>query len=306
MSENQTPNYDEKHYQTLISIFKWMLAAIGVIVAAALWLINSNLSDLKGELQTELQSLKEEIKEVKSDADKTITETKEESNAQLELLRQNSTHYLDFTKQITEMQISILREDAKNLALSTARAKVEEAFRANNIQYMIEDIARKELGDKLDKIVDEEIKKTTEVIKYTTFFTQAYDYIRWGDRAYIDIIDSISQNHQNEVIRDMATGLLIQKGRDYDEHILKSEEIKKGKPFLTQSSGEVIFKNGKLMSNDEKEFSTPQLLDIIYHSNDLYTISLAFMSLRNIHNVDLKTFDMQAVREWEKNQSNNK
>lgn len=306
MSENSTPNHDEKHYQTLISIFKWMVGAIAVVVTAALWIVGSSLSSLKNDLKTDLDSVKSEIKEVKTQASDAVVATKQESNAQLELLRRNSTAYLDFTKEITQMQISILREDAKNLALSTARAKVEEAFRANNVQYMIEDIARKELGDKLDKMVEEEINKTTEVFKYNTFFAKAYEQIRWGDRTYIEILDSMSRDHHNETIRTMAKELLIEKGKDYDDYLAESGEVKAGMPLLTPSLGRIIFRNNLLVNEKGKEFSTPELLDIIYNNKDLYNVTLAFMALRNKYKVDLKTFDIQAVKEWEKSQKNYK
>ncbi len=291
--EKESSSNEKQHYETLISIFKYMVGAITILAGVVAWIIGSSLSDVKKDLSGELQQLKVEIGAMRTESQISIKESGVEADKQIEHLRKNTETYLNLTKDITSMQISTLREDAKNLALSSARLRIEEAFKTNDIQLQVETAAKKEIGNRLDEIVKREIEKTTSVFDNFPILTNAYDRIRWGDRKALDILDSLANYSDNPTIRRVAKGYLLQKGIDYEQSGFDFEghNISQFNPL-----DQLGIKVSNPISKTDSTRIISDLVKIILKDADLYKVLYGFLALKKLTGIDLKTFDFNAVR----------
>lgn len=291
--EKESFSNEKQHYITLISIFKYMVGAIIILAGMAVWIIGSSISDIKKVVTGELEKLNSEIVAMREESQRSIKASSEEAEKQIEHLRKNTEAFLNLTKDITAMQISTIREDAKNLALSSARLRIEEAFKANDIQLLVETAAKKEIGNRLDEIVKSEIEKTTSVFENFPLLTSTYDRIRWGDRKALDILDSMANHADNPTIKRISKGLLLQKGKDYEDSIIEEEGDK-----ITQFDPLVKLglKVTTLLTKADSTRIWSDLINIILDDTDLYRVLYGFLALNKLTDEELKIFDISAVR----------
>lgn len=291
---------EKEHYESLLKLFKNLLWAITIVSSVAAVLIGTGVNSIKSEINKELDSLRLKVSEIENKADETMNETKHEADKQLSLLRSNAADIIDFTKDITETQVKVIREDVKNLALSTAKVEVEEAFLSNNITSLVESKAEKLVQDRLEKLVSSELNNVKIVFNYIPTITSAYDQIRQGSRKHFDILDSLAHFNEYEIVNEISRDLLLQKGLDYYNSIQNLTT----KHTNSKTQKEVIEKFYKRMKIDVnfQLNSTPimrvnRMIDTISYSQNLYNVVSGFIIIEDELKIKLNPFDMNVIRQ---------
>ena len=174
-SSDNISKSEKDHYNTLISLYKYTGGIIVLLVGIAAWIIGGNINEIKKNSSNELDNLKRKLSEIKNDADSAIKQSQLDTDKQVEQIRNNMKLFLDLTKDVTSMQIETIREDAKNLALSSARTRIEEVFSSNNLQNEIERTARNEIGEKLEGIVQSEFQRSSKLFEELPIITGLLD-----------------------------------------------------------------------------------------------------------------------------------
>lgn len=306
---------EEKVYNRLLQFFNRLLTAFSVIAVLAGAIFGYNIFSLNNELKSELANLKSKVQDIEEKSEESISITQEKADKQLEQLRSEANNLIGFTKDITESQIRFVREDVKNLALSSARVRVEEAFERGNIQSMVERQAELVIGDKLETLVNKELENISTVFEYIPIITTAYDQIRWDNRRYLDVLDTIAHFHENSYVRQIGRNLLLQKGQDY-----KNAISLKGKSYVTiepriQNMPVTQLKDFEKslyayagidsigFNKKTESLMLKQLSDIIENSQDLYKVTASFLILNHELKIDIMPFDMRLYRELKKKYS---
>ncbi len=132
-----------EHYKTLISLYKYTGGIIALLIGIAAWIIGGNINEIKNNSNKELTSLNDKLKEIKKEAVDAVKQSQLDADKQVEHIRNNMKLFLDLTKDVTSMQIETIREDASNLALSSARSRIEDVFNTTNLQDEIERTSKK-------------------------------------------------------------------------------------------------------------------------------------------------------------------
>ncbi len=271
---------NDNRYEKLISYFKYLVTitgtAITIIVAVALYFTYSNMIELKNEVRESSKEYKETIKEFNDYAQNAIDQTQNQTNK----------------------QISLISTEAKQLALTAAKEKIEQTFESENINKLIEDAAERKLEKEIDlivnkklndanKIIDEQLNIIPNLILYS-------DNVRQGDRKAFEFLDSLYRNSNNEKIKELTKSIIDGKTKDYDESIISIiNELKLKSPF------DLLFGvEKKSLINQDTSIMINNLIDYINKSNDLNEIAKSFYILRHLE-VDIQTFDFQKLNEIE-------
>jgi hypothetical protein len=282
---DQTPTEEKMHYESLISLFKWLLGLASIVVAVAAFFISSSIKDIKKDIQEDVAKLKPDIEKIGKDADKTLAETKESSKLSLE-----------YTKTLSEMQIKLLALETAGAAKLEVRNKVEEAFKNNSVQFMIDQTARKEVGDNLKRIVKEETDKTREIFNYMSKIQILYERIntQQQDVAALYELDSLSNYCDNESIRKLSKELLIQRGKDFDE---RYKFLSSSTTPVADSEEDFIQRLGLSSTSTTNEIER-KLVYEIKQRPQLNVLTLYYLLLRRKTGKDFKTFDSKPVYDW--------
>jgi hypothetical protein len=302
------PSSDEKmHYDSLITLFKyilgWLLGLASLVVAVAAFFISSNIKDIKKDIQEDVAKLKPDIEKIGKDADKTLADTKESSKLSLE-----------YTKTLSEMQIKLLALETSGAAKLEVRNKVEEAFKNNSVQFMIDQTARKEVNGKLKEVVKEETAKTQEVFNYLSQIQIAFEQVGKGSKYHLNFLDSLSNVAENDLIKSFAKTLVIQKGIDYEQSIFSPTYYTENANSFYQPESSLVVggfldtSRVKLVSSLNIEFSEKLtddeilriLVPIMQKENNLNQLTVMYWHLRKLSKTAFKTFDSEPVYKWYK------
>jgi hypothetical protein len=85
---------------------------------------------------------------MKSDAKSTIDNTKEQASAAI-----------NYTKDAAGNQISQIREQSGAIALTEAQKRVDNAFRTTNVETLVENATKREVGSAVERRVQTEVDK---------------------------------------------------------------------------------------------------------------------------------------------------
>lgn len=122
----------EREYRSLVSFFKWIVGfsflAISFFGAASLFLFYRDIGEVRNEAQSQIQAAAK--------------------NADAMLTR--------------------IREDAERVASTEARARVEEAFRTQNLAAMIESEAKRALGSTINRLVANQVDAALATVREET------------------------------------------------------------------------------------------------------------------------------------------
>jgi hypothetical protein len=267
----------EEKYEKLIGYFKYLItitgSAITIIVAVALYFTYNNLSDLRKEVKESTTEYKETIKEFNSYAQKAIDQTQTQSNN----------------------QIALISTEAKQLALTAAKEKIDQTFERENIDKLIEEAAERKLGKEIDVIVNkklsEAIKITDEQLNIIPDLILSADKVRWGDRKALDYLDSIQRVTDNPKIKQLIKIIIGGKIVDYNNSITQiMSDLKYKSPIDLLSDNDK-----KLIINRDTTIMINNLIRFINNSNNLNDIAVAFLTLRNL-GVDIQTFEFEDLK----------
>lgn len=221
---------EQRHYESLISFFKWAIGITGglitVIATTGIIFLNNSVSSLKEDIRNEL-------KDTKTDIQKNVDDSKKE----LQYVNDNARTTLRETKILADNAVSSIKEDAKNTAIVYANQKVEEVFRQNNIQDLIDNAAQKEIENKAYQIVEKQVRKSNErfmnVLNTMPALMLSMDKIRFGDRNGLIALDSIIKYSKDTAEINLAKELFNGKKRDYMPYYTGTLKRPKEEVFIT-------------------------------------------------------------------------
>lgn len=271
---------DENSFDKLISYFKYLVTitsgAITIIVGVSLYFTYNNLSDFRKEAKESANEYKETIKE----------------------LNQYAQNAIDKTQENTNKQISLITIEAKQLALTAAKEKIDETFESKNINLLIEDAASRKLDKEIDLLVNKKLIEANKIIENQINIIPnlilSTDKMRWGSKEAYLYLDSIYQNNKDIRIKNLAKNIIDSKTKDYDNALKESQKETKNKKLyeLVQYS-ELI--NKDLLQSPDKRVVIHEIINFIQKCNDLSDVSCAFEALRQM-GIDIKTFDFEKLK----------
>ena len=280
---------EKRHYKSLINFFKFLLGAIAVLTGYVAWIIGGSLNDVKKGASDELSNLKNELQETRKIYEETLINLRTDADKEMANLRDNTKIMQDFQKDIISIQIAAIREDARNLALSSAKERIDEAFRGNNIQSEIDSTAKRELNGRLDYYV-KNINQSYELMNNLILLS---DRVYWGDRLALDELDSLAYYSDNINLQKAAKSLLFQKGIDYKNVIdsLSSHGEMNKNPLAQLGIADSL-----LLSTADSLKIKLSLEKIILNDTNLYRIATAFIALRNRLGISVNIFDINFIK----------
>jgi Sec-independent protein translocase protein TatA len=252
------PTDEELHYKSLTDYFKNLVrfstGTLGIIVAVGFFIFYSKLSD------------------VQSEANKSINNAKSEATREIDSIRQQSAQ----------------------LAINTAREKIDEAFKSNNITKIVEEAATRQVGTALEKQVRDELnrritenvdRRVNDVLEQVSILNKIADY---GYKMHIGRIDALSQllkiqnTSPHETERKWAKELIETIAADYDS-------------VNARGNGDVA---PPILSLPRDSSQLIELAVMINTAEDLNPMASAFYQLRTLTRINFKTFDIEHVNQW--------
>lgn len=298
-NQNQEFNQAKIEYDRITSFHEKLgrnlIWAIGLIFTIFGILFYSSFKDIKEDAEKKVDKVIAETKEAQAKSDKDLQDVKIDAK---EILARN--------KEISDFQIQFLKEDVRNMALSSSRNRIDEILNSPNVQALVEQRTRKEVAEKLNEVVQEETAKTREVFDYLPQITIAYDQIRQGSRKYLDLLDSLSNYSNNIEIRSLAKKLLLQRGKEYENMLsLNVSEFYYDGPQSWVAPGEIndtlkstLIRKLNISDNSTKDEIIKSIMSRFKTENGLYALTLYYIHLSKLLNYKFKIFDSKPVYDW--------
>jgi len=282
---------EQRHYQNMISYFKWALGFTGsmmvLILTAAGILFFKDRTSFNADIKSYLDESKSQIKEMTSDAKITLKDTKEESSR------------LNYSlKSDAEQSIRYIREDAKSLALSEATKQVNDAFREKNIQKTIEEAAQKEITTSVNERVFNKLKLLPNIFLALVRITN-------GQRASFFYLDSIARFSKDPYYQAISDSIVNSKRDEYDYNIddifciemIHYLDLTSDGMFPMEVNNFVGQENLKPDSSETKcrKLFDDAIEDLKYNPN-LNHLAFDFKVLRFITGEEIRMFDFDRIK----------
>lgn len=298
----------ELHYKNLIDFFKTAVTILGIVVAGlgivvtvlgiiltiVFYLTYSNMAAMREEVRQNLSDAKSEIRQnvtdMKTDTNSAINDAK----SAVDDAKKDAKDTIEYTKNTTDKQVSQIRDQSASIALNEAQQKVDSAFRSNNVEAMVENAAKREVGPVIDRQVrtevDREMNSVQKDLTYLGKIADAGTSVRLGFRKGLNQLITLQKNAPNDVMRQRVESLLNTITDDY-ERVSKEE--------LDDSSVREFLSNSKNSSN-----VIADSVKSIREEQNLSEIATEFIILRAATGYPFKMFDFQAVENWCSQHSN--
>jgi hypothetical protein len=277
------PSQEKLHYDSLISLFKYVIGATTLIVGFIVFLIGNSLNEIKKTINEDVKLSSMKLDSIKTDAKRTMAEAKGEA-----------TVMLQYTKDITDLKIALLRDNAIEAAKSSAENRVNDFFRSYNLQSYLDTTTRKVVSIKLNAVVKEETDKTRDIFKYMSKIQILYDRIGKQDVAALYELDSLSNYCDNEAIQKLSKELLIQRGKEFDENY---KFVSFSTTAVADSEDDFLQVLGLSTTSTTEEIGRKVVYEIKQHPQ-LSTLTRYYLLLRRKTGIDFKTFDSKPVFDW--------
>lgn len=285
---------EQHHYETLYRLFRNLIWLGGILTIAAAFFIGSSISEIKSEAKEDISKLEERIAEIKTDISNTLANSNSQSEQYLNNLKNNTDYILSNSKYINEIQIKTIKEEIKFLTLQAAKNEIQETFENRNIKTLIDDVAGNKLDFEIEKLIDEQMEIISSTLEFVPTASLAVDRIRSGYPDYVYILDSLSQFHNSEYVRNSCKQILISKGKEYDDVNVftminyKNNLVNRYQIDTTRFSDEK-YKSKKLKEIKLLLFNEPDRVDNIID---------ALNGIRIITKLDtLRALDFEQIRE---------
>lgn len=287
----------EDHYKHLLEYFKNVVqitatilglvaVLIGAVSGVGIWFSYRSINDVKDEM-------KKGLVDVRSDAKAAIDSTKDGAKLSIDTATSGAQSAIDTAKESAASQISQVRQQAAGIALNEAQRRVDDAFRTTNVQGLVEDAARRQVGPVIDRQVRSEVDRVMgslqDDISSLGEIADAGAYMRGGGRPGLDKLLGL-QKSPNERIRDRAKAILEAITNDYERARIR--DIKEA----GFNSPEEMFRANH--SENIKAEMIADMVKTIRTDSNLYLVSEAFLQLRGITGYPFRMFDMEAVERW--------
>jgi hypothetical protein len=251
----------EKEYEHMISFHKWIvqtiLIALGILIAGGLGIFYRDMS------------------QVRSQGAAAISETKDAASR----------------------EISKVRDDAAKIAIDEARKRVEDAFRNENIQAMIETAAKRQVGPAIDRRVRQEVDLVmTGLQGQISSLGEIADLamrMRIGLRSGLEGLILRAKTATNESERRMAQDFLARISSDY-------ETFHRPKPRGPgpSTAREALSGASDPPFDPDNPKPVPAIVRIIREESNLNAVALAFLALGETTGHQFRMFDIEGVQEW--------
>jgi hypothetical protein len=295
--ENNSKTEEQIHYENLRAFFNWAIsitgALIAIIVSVSLFFTYNSMKDFREELKSTLADSKAEIKEMVSNANMTLKETRDQSDNVNNIVKENSEKSIDNIENESQRSITEFKDYAKSQAISETEKRINEAFKDNNIQKVIDETAKNEIEGRVKDLVINSLKKIPD-------FILAVDKIRAGDRKSFCFLDSIAKNSNEAGNKNMARNIIEAKILDYENSIEEIKNLEMIGDYLLAFYNLPSSIFGYKINYDSTETSCRKLFndmkEEVEYSNDLNMVALAFKVLRFLTNTPIRMFDFDEAK----------
>ena len=270
MSIYRRKNIVKNHYENLLAYFKnlvWLTTGFFSILAlVGGFFFYSSMSDLKNEINE---------------------------------LKDNARYSIKSTNEMATLEISLIRERAKLIAVEEAKRKVEETFRTNNVESIIKEIVRENLASISEQEIRSQVLNTfDEIQNEISVLGKIADSgvrMRLGFRSGMEQLIEFKKS-KNERVRNRAKSIFNSITTDYENTSVKS--ITEEKNYNTA----LLFLNTFiLITKEEKANDIPTLLKFIETNTNCNDIAVAFLALRQLTSFHFNMFDFKQIEVWCKN-----
>lgn len=257
----------ENHYNNLIKYFKNLVwIASGVIALIVLFAGVFSFQDR--------QAIKKEV----------------------DFVKRLATQEINRTSQFAEDKIKMIKNDSEEIALNEARRRVQEAFKTNNIQELVENTTQEEvlksidakLGDEVDNAYKTIVQELESIVKISDSAMR----MRMGFKPGCISLQNIIVNSNTNKTKELAILTYESILNDYEEVCMRTFiEI-----FPDTSSIRTLKKIP--FGFYEKEMTIENIINSILTERNLNDITYFTFILRIKVNHHFKLFDFVYLRSW--------
>lgn len=282
MEENKSN--EQIHYESITNYFKYLVGitatAITILAGVAIFFTFNNISELRNEVKNNSVEIKEEITRNLKGVENEIGEVKSSAVSTIETIQRQANNEIESFK--NKIQTNVTDE---------TKSRVDQAFEENSIRELVEKTAEEKLREQLDEIVKEQVQRSQENLekqmKFVPIIILAVDKVRWGDRAGVEILDSLRNFENDPVIREQANKIYLEKMNDYNEVY---------KTFWKDHSLKNMVKNLEIKSeiNEGDTLAFMKELSIIVkESREIDRVVHAILAINLLTEQEIKVFDFQ-------------
>jgi flagellar basal body-associated protein FliL len=150
-------NDSKAHYDSLISLFKYVISIIILVITLVGGVIGyltfTNSQDMREEFRARRNEAKDEIKEIKDEIrNEKVAMQKERESLTLEMRLS-----INKARKETLEEIDLIKNHASLIAEAEARQKINEVFDKQNLNGFIEELAEQRIKPKIDNLIDRRI-----------------------------------------------------------------------------------------------------------------------------------------------------
>lgn len=207
--EDQLSAREQKlHYESLISLAKWIVGIIGVIFTVGGGIVGCNVYQINRNLEAEVKESRERVASISEEALKVITNL----------------------ERATDIKISDVEKQIRSEILLTVRTNVQEELSTPRLQQLIYSELRTNVKNNLDDLAEESFATAAEEIdRYITdvgdLNLMYQEFFTFNTVLSIKYMDSIRYNSNDRRLRQAAQTLIIRSIGEKVKHMgFKSEE----------------------------------------------------------------------------------
>jgi len=280
----------ELHYKSLTDYFKYLVTitamGVGILVAVGLYITYRDMSSMRAEVKQNLSDVKGEIRQ-------NMADVKGDTKQVVEGTRDQAKTAIDSTRDAASLQISQIREQSAAIALGEAQRRVENAFRTTNVETLVEDAARRQVGVVIERQAKGEVDRAMDSLQQDITMpgrlADAGAKMRIGMRSGWDQLFSLINSSTNENVLQRGKAIFESIATDYESYV---KESMGGHSALETEYGE------KLKELRSKPEFVQGMIARIRSGRDLHEVATSFLTLREVMGRPFKMFDIEAVEQW--------
>jgi len=260
---------EKQHYESLIKMFKWLMGIVAIVFTAGAGILTYNISEIKENIKTELETSRTYIDTLKSDANR----------------------YLAKTKNQADLNIGLIEKEARIEALSAIKIKLANELQKPTVQNYIYSELRNNIDENLDILTresyDESAREFKDLTRNTSDLIIAYQQAIWNNVDKVKYLDSIAYNSNNKELRENAKYLIDKVRKNYVTYFGLREQKRYSEQIRT------IYK--ETVNYTERELVV-YLIKKIESELDSEYLTKQFQSLIEITGSELKVLEFEKLK----------
>lgn len=289
---------EKKHYESLISLFKYSLATFATFVALFSTYAGCSIREMKSNVDSIVVQSNKRIDEIELKSDKKLENIELKADKKLEEVMKRSELFLENSYRQTQFQVSIIQNEAKNNAIAAAKERVEHELERPQIQNFINSELSKGIDEQLDIIVDESVnkfsKKYIELTKNTIELHIAFQLSFNNRTDKIKFIDSISIYGFDKNLRKIALEYKKQIRENYTEIYFEGHGN-------SNIYAENFRRNNKSYSNYSDKELALKIIELIgtIKLKPAFLFTDYFMVLKQLTEGEIDLFDFEKLKTYQ-------